>query len=165
MGTHSRPVLPGPQALTEGTGFSFGSPGPSIRVALGFDASPPVKHRATHRKVVAEGRKKKKEEDEMALSMRRIGMLVTVVALMAAMMVATAVPAFAGRNCKVSEESSQCAGGSSSGGIHYGGRDAVDHDGTSETTNGGGGGQGGGGGRCARGVNGPDQCVGSFYNG
>jgi hypothetical protein len=100
----------------------------------------------------------------MALTMRRIGMLVTVVVLMAAMLVATAVPAFAGRNCKVSEESSQCAGGSSGGGIHYGGREAVDLDGTSETTNGGGGGQGGGGGgRCARGVNGPDQCVGSYY--
>ena len=57
------------------------------------------KRRATHRKVVAQGRKKKKkEEDEMALSMRRIGMLVTVVALMAAMVVATAMPAFAAAN-------------------------------------------------------------------
>ncbi len=53
--------------------------------------------RATHHRAVAEGREK--EEDEMTLSMRRIFSVIAVAALMAAMMVAMAVPAFAEEGC------------------------------------------------------------------
>ena len=52
--------------------------------------------RATHHRAVAEGRE---EEDEMALSMRRIVSIVAVAALMAAMLAAMAVPAFAEIAC------------------------------------------------------------------
>ena len=52
--------------------------------------------RATHHRAVAEGRE---EEDEMALSMRRIFSIVAVAALMAAMLAAMAVPAVAEIAC------------------------------------------------------------------
>ena len=106
----------------------------------------------------------------MALSMRRIGMVVTVVALMAAMIVATAAPAFAKGDCNSPTGGyEQCAGGSGERGGGGGGRDGGSYDRTILVSSGGGGadnqGGGGGGGRCAFGVPGPDQCVGSFYHG
>ncbi len=73
MGTHSRPVLPGPQALTEGNIVGKSNP---PRWLPG----------------------REKEEDEMALSMRRIFSVLAVTALMVAMLVASAMPAFADPN-------------------------------------------------------------------
>jgi ferric-dicitrate binding protein FerR (iron transport regulator) len=79
VGTHSRPVLQGPQALTEGN--SVGKSNQSRRLP---------------------GREK--EEDEMALSMRRIFSVIAVAALMAAMLAAMAVPAFAEIACTWEED-------------------------------------------------------------
>ena len=102
--------------------------------------------------------------------MRRILLVLSVAALMAAMVVATAVPALAKPlNCNSpTGEYLQCAGGSGKQGGGGGGRDAGSYDRTILVSSGGGGADnqgGGGGGRCAFGVPGPDQCVGSFYNG
>ena len=62
----------------------------------------PCRHREQPIEGVAEGREK--EEDEMALSMRRIFSVIAVAALMAAMLAAMAVPAFAEIACTIEED-------------------------------------------------------------
>ena len=91
--------------------------------------------------------------------MRRILMLLTVALVMAAMMVAMAMPAFAERTCSQPTSTTLvCTGGTGFGGGNggFGGKFAINEASGDFTISGGGGQQGGGGG---------GRCTGNFYGG
>jgi hypothetical protein len=101
--------------------------------------------------------------------MRRIMLMVTVALVMAAMMLATAMPAFAGGaggTCRQSTSTTfECSGGTGVGGGSggFGGKVAVNLATGDFTISGGGGGQGGGaGGRCTGNFFGGEECKGGL---
>ncbi len=98
--------------------------------------------------------------------MRRIMLMVTVALVMAAMMMATAMPAFAGGTCRQSTSTTfVCSGGTGVGGGSggFGGKVAINLASGDFTISGGGGGQGGGaGGRCTGNFYGGEECKGGL---
>ncbi len=98
--------------------------------------------------------------------MRRILTVMTVALVMAAMMLATAMPAFAGGTCRQSTSTTfVCSGGTGFGGGTggFGGKIAINLVSGDFTQSGGGGGQGGGvGGRCTGNFYVGEECKGGL---